>query len=290
MIKKQFLGDEADLGADKNISIISAPMARSLSWGPGSEYGPEAIIEASPALEVFDDELLFETVRMGIDTLPTLDFTGKSCDDICQGIDQAVTAELDRKRFPVLLGGEHTVTVPAVAACLRKYPDLHVLQVDAHLDLRDEYEGDPMSHACVMRRIHEMGVPFSQVGIRSFSGPEWQLVQENGWQPFLMSRIYRNGDWLEQLSSEINGPVYITFDVDGLDPSVVPSTGTPEPGGLFWHEAAGLFKKIAAEHQIVAMDFVEFSPRPGAEHAAFSVAKLIYRALGYIFEQKLKNQ
>ena len=166
MTLKQFLGDEAELGVDKNVSIISAPMARSLSWGGGADGGPMAIIEASPALEVFDDELLFETVRIGIETMPPLDFTGKNCYEICREISGAITAELDRNRFPVLLGGEHTVTVPAVEACLKKHPDLHVLQVDAHLDLRDEYEGDPMSHACVMRRINEMGVAFSQVGIR----------------------------------------------------------------------------------------------------------------------------
>jgi agmatinase len=290
MIKKQFLGDEAELGSDKQISIISAPMARSLSWGAGAECGPEAIIEASPALEVFDDELLVETVRIGIETLPPLDFIGKNCYEICREISGTITAELKRRRFPVLLGGEHTVTVPAVEACLRKYPDLHVLQVDAHLDLRDEYEDDPMSHACVMRRINEMGVPFSQVGIRSFSKQEWQFVQENGWQPYLMSRIKNNGDWVDQLCKEIKGPLYITFDVDGLDPSVVPATGTPEPGGLSWHDAVGLLRKVTAEHKVVAMDFVEFSPRPGAEHAAFSVAKLIYRTIGYIFNQNIKNQ
>jgi agmatinase len=279
----QFLGEEADLGPEKRIAILSAPLASSVSWLGGTELGPQAIIDASPALEVFDDELLAETVRFGIATRLVPDFTGLATAEACRQIRDGVAAELVRGMFPVLLGGEHTVTVPAVQACLAQYPDLHVVQIDAHLDLRQEYEGNENSHACVMRRLADMGVPFTQIGIRSFSKEEYELVQAKGWQPFYMHRIRSEADWIAQVCAGIKGPVYFTCDVDGLDPAIIPATGTPEPDGLTWRETIDLLRALAAHHRIVGMDFVEFSPRPGAEHAAFTVAKLIYRTLGYVF-------
>ncbi|HCC54689.1 MAG TPA: agmatinase [Desulfobulbaceae bacterium] len=282
----QFLGEEANLGSEKRIAILSAPLASSVSWLGGTELGPQAIIDASPALEVFDDELLSETVRFGIVTRPVPDFSAITAIEVCRQIKAAVAEELAGGYFPVLLGGEHTVTVPAVQACLAQYPDLHVVQIDAHLDLRDQYEGNPDSHACVMRRLDELGVPFTQIGIRSFSKEEYGLVQARGWQPFFMQRIRVEHDWIEQVCDEIKGPVYFTCDVDGLDPAIMPATGTPEPDGLTWRETIDLMREIACNHRIVGMDFVEFAPRPGAEHAAFTVAKLIYRTLGYIFQKQ----
>jgi agmatinase len=279
----QFLGEEADLGLEKRIAILSAPLASSVSWLGGTELGPRAIIDASPALEVFDDELLAETVRLGIVTRPVPDFTGLAPAAACRQIKSAVSAELAKGMFPVLLGGEHSVTVPAVQACLAQYPDLHVVQIDAHLDLRQEYEGNENSHACVMRRLDDMGIPFTQVGIRSFSKEEYELVQAKGWRPFFMQRIRSEADWIAQVCAGIKGPVYFTCDVDGLDPAIIPATGTPEPGGLTWQETIDLLRALAAQHRIVGMDCVEFSPHPGAEHAAFTVAKLIYRTLGYVF-------
>lgn len=279
----QFLGEEADLGPEKRIAILSAPLASSVSWLGGTELGPRAIIDASPALEVFDDELLSETVRLGIATRPEPDFTGLAPAAACRQIQDGVAAELAKGMFPVLLGGEHTVTVPAVQACLAKYPDLHVVQIDAHLDLRQEYEGNENSHACVMRRLDDLGIPFTQIGIRSFSKEEYELVQAKGWQPFYMQRIRNEADWIAQVCAGIKGPVYFTCDVDGLDPAIMPATGTPEPDGLTWQETINLLRALAAKHRLVGMDCVEFAPRPGAEHAAFTVAKLIYRTLGYVF-------
>ncbi|MCX5875701.1 MAG: agmatinase [Deltaproteobacteria bacterium] len=281
----QFLGEEAELGPEKRITILSAPLASSVSWLGGTELGPRAIIDASPALEVFDDELLAETVRLGIATRPVPNFTAITATEACRQIEAAVAEELAGGMFPVLLGGEHTVTVPAVQACLAQYPDLHVVQIDAHLDLRQEYDGNENSHACVMRRLDDLGIPFTQVGIRSFSQEEYELVQAKGWHPFFMQRIHAEADWIEQVCAGIKGPVYLTCDVDGLDPAIMPATGTPEPDGLTWLDTIGLLRELARQHRIVGMDFVEFSPRPGAEHAAFTVAKLIYRTLGYIFQE-----
>ena len=279
----QFLGEEADVGPDKRVSILSAPLANTVSWGKGTDQGPSAVIDASPALEIFDDELLMETARVGIETLAPLQLSGLSSEEACRRIYNAVGAELDRGRLPVLLGGEHTVTVPAVAACAARYPDLHVVQVDAHLDLRDQYEGDALSHACVMRRIDDLFIPFSQVGIRSFSREEWELVQRRSLEPYTITFIRTTREWVKQVCAKISGPVYITFDVDGLDPAIMPATGTPEPDGLTWPEATALLKGIAAAGKIVGLDCVEFAPYPGAHHAAFTVAKLLYRTLGYIF-------
>lgn len=281
----QFLGEEAELGPEKRITILSAPLASSVSWLGGTELGPRAIIDASPALEVFDDELLSETVRLGIVTRPVPNFTAITAGEACRQIKATVAAELAGGFFPVLLGGEHTVTVPAVQACLAQYPDLHVVQIDAHLDLRQEYEGNENSHACVMRRLDDLGVPFTQIGIRSFSKEEYELVQARGWRPFFMHRIHAEPDWIAQVCAGIKGPVYLTCDVDGLDPTIVPATGTPEPDGLTWRQTIDLLRELAAKHRIVGMDFVEFSPRLGVEHAAFTVAKLIYRTLGYIFRR-----
>ncbi len=286
---KQFLGEEADLGPEKRIAILSAPLASTVSWQGGTELGPEAIIAASPALEVFDDELLAETVRLGIATRPIPDFSNLSAPEACGAIEAAVAAELTAGLFPVLLGGEHTVTVPAVKACRQRYPDLHVVQIDAHLDLRDQYEGNPNSHACVMRRLADLSIPFTQVGIRSFSREELELVRARGWQPFFMQRLRREPDWIASLCAELSGPVYLTVDVDGLDPSIMPATGTPEPDGLLWAETVAMLGAIARVRPIVAMDFVEFSPRPGTEHAAFTVAKLLYRTLGYVFRSSLQR-
>ncbi|MFH1021055.1 MAG: agmatinase [Pseudomonadota bacterium] len=222
-------------------------------------------------------------MRLGIETRPIPDFTPITAGEACRRIEEAMAEELAGGRFPVLLGGEHTVTVPAVKACLAQYPDLHVVQIDAHLDLRQEYDGNENSHACVMRRLDDLGIPFTQIGIRSFSKEEYELVQARGLRPFFMHRIHAEPDWIEQVCAGINGPVYLTCDVDGLDPTIMPATGTPEPDGLTWRQTTALLRELAAKHRIVAMDFVEFSPHPGGEHAAFTVAKLIYRTLGYVF-------
>ena len=288
-VNPQFLGDEAKVGVSSpRFALISAPMARTVSWGGGTEAGPMAILEASPALEIFDDELFQETVRAGIVTRPPLTLEDYDLPGACDRIKEAVARELADGLFPVLLGGEHTVSGPAVAAMRDKYPDLHVVQVDAHLDLRDRYDDTPLSHACVMRRVNDLGVPFSQVGIRSFSAEEWQLVRENNWRPYTMARIHEQSDWLEQLLGEIRGPVYLTIDVDGLDPAIMPATGTPEPDGLSWRQLTAMIRALAGHGQgLVGMDLVELAPRPGLEHATFTAAKLIYRTLGYVYSRRM---
>ena len=173
---------------------------------------------------------------------------------------------------------------------LKSYPNLHVLQIDAHLDLRDQYLDDPLSHACVMRRIDDLGLDFTQVGIRSISREEWQFVVRKGLKPYTMNRIQAEQNWIAEVAGQIKGPLYLTIDVDGLDAAVMPATGTPEPGGLSWRQLTDLLREIAARHRIVAMDCVEFSPIEGAHHAAYTAAKLVYRCLGYIFGERVPQE
>ncbi len=289
-MKDQFLDEDESLIPDKRVSLIPAPLSCSVSWHTGTEAGPRALLQASRALESFDDELLVDTFRAGFDTLPELRLENLSSEEACGVIGTAVRNELSRGRLPVILGGEHTVTLPAVAACAEKYPGLHVVQFDAHLDLRDSYEGNPLSHACVMRRISDLGISFTQIGIRSFSREEWDFVSAGNLQPFTMKRLLAETDCLEAICASISGPVYITFDLDVLDPSVMPATGTPEPGGMTWREAVDIIEVIAANFKIAGLDFVELAPRPGLHHADFTAAKLIYRTLGFIFRDFLLKQ
>lgn len=285
-----FLESGGRLGsASPGVAVIGAPLANTVSWQRGTELGPAAILAASETLELFDDELLVETWRIGIETLPMLDLADCPSDRACLRIGEAVAGVLAKGRLPVLLGGEHTVSLPAILACRDRYPGLHVVQVDAHLDLRDRYEGSPYSHACVMRRVAEAGIPFTQVGIRSISLEEWRFVTDRGLRPWTMERIRGEADWLAAICGGIDGPVYLTIDVDGIDPSVIPATGTPEPGGLTWREILSLCRAIAARHRVVGLDCVELAPAPGLHHADYAAAKLIYRCLGYIFLKELQQ-
>ncbi len=288
------LGRARDL-AHARVVVLPAPLEMTVSWLPGTGRGPEAICAASHTLELFDDELLQETWKVGIVTHERLAFPAGGPAAAVATVEAAVAEILGlppldgRRRLPVVLGGEHTVTVGAVRACSRAYPGLHVLQVDAHLDLRDTYEGSPYSHACVMRRVADMGLGFTQVGIRSIASEEWELVCRRGWQPYTMQRIRGQEGWIEAVAAAIAGPVYLTIDVDGLDPAVIPATGTPEPGGLDWFQVTGLIRAVAARSPIVGIDCVELAPRPGLEHAAYAAAKLVYRAIGCAVAQDLST-
>ncbi len=272
-----------------SVSIIPAPFESSTSWMGGTANGPKSILEASKALEVFDDELLIDTYTIGIETLKPLDLDGNDPEKAFAIIRKSVTQELQKGKLPVLLGGEHSITVPAVAACLEKYKKIHVLQIDAHLDLRDVYQENPLSHACVMRRLFEKGISFTQVGIRSFSKNEWEFVQHHGLTPYSSNRIRNNPDWIKNICTAIQSPLYITVDVDGFDPAIIPCTGTPEPAGLTWDEVTGLLSQVCTHHQVVGMDFVELSPITGFHHASFTIAKLVYRTLGYIYQKQINT-
>ena len=246
--------------------VICAPMEETVSYGGGTGRGPQAILDASDQLEAFDG--VGCPCELGI-------YTTESFQTL-EGIEDAISKSWSAKHFPVLLGGEHTVTLGALRALKAASEEFGVLQFDAHADLRDEYEGSKLSHACVMRRaMDDLDLPLFQIGVRALSLEEHELRIERGIQ-------FSNGRNLSGnlLPDDFPEKVYVTFDVDGLDPSIMPSTGTPVPDGLTWREAFQCLEKIAAERKIIAADVVELAPINGLHGPDFGAAQLVYRIMG----------
>jgi agmatinase len=265
--------------------IFPVPLERTTTYEHGTRNGPAAIIAASRNMELYDEELERETYKeIGIHTLPAIDTMDGTLDEVITELFTAQLALLEDGKFPAALGGEHSLTPPLVSAVAKKYKDLSVLQIDAHADLRNEYQGNPASHACAMRRVLEV-CPAVQVGIRSLSEEEAKAI------PHLHTKVYFAKDivrapmkpWIAKVLADLTPRVYLTVDLDGFDPSIVPATGTPEPGGLDWHQVTSLIRAVADHKKIVGMDVVELLPQPGDHASDFLAAKLIYKTLGYIF-------
>ena len=268
--------------------IIPAPYEGTVSYVKGTAKGPEAIIEASTNMELFDDELGIETYRSGIYTSPPLDFEPNSDPEkAIAKVKEKITEVLSANKFPVLLGGEHSVTIGAVRAAKELYQDLSVLHLDAHYDLREEYMGSKYSHACVARRILK-SCPIVEVGVRSLSKEEKDFLDTSPDNVKIINvyDILERPDWKKEASRALSESVYITIDLDVLDPSLMPSVGTFEPGGIGWYELLDFLKIIVKDKKIVGFDVVELSPKEGFMAPDFLAAKLIYRLLGYIFSKK----
>jgi len=187
-----------------------------------------------------------------------------------------------------MLGGEHSISAPVIKAHKDKYPKMSVLQIDAHADLRDQYDGTPHSHASIMRRVVEF-CPAVQVGIRSLSSEEARVIPTLPTKVFYAKDIVGRTDWIDEAVDSLTEDVYLTIDVDGFDPSLIPTTGTPEPGGLMWYDVVSLIKKTAEKRRIVGMDVTELSTAPGNNSPSFLTAKLIYKTLGYIFNESIEK-
>jgi len=280
----RFLGSEEEPALHEAAAVV-LPVAyeETVSWGKGAAEGPASMLAASAHLELWDEELGAATDRIGIATHPLVRSQDPPDDFLTelQGIyDDAVGED----RLVALIGGEHSVTLPAARAWRRREPGLSLLQLDAHADLRDAYEGTPLSHACVMRRVCELGIPVVQVGIRSHSEEEARLIEEQG--PHVPAAThYLHQGWPDDLADRVcdtlGDPVYVTFDLDVLDPAYLPATGTPEPGGLDWYRALDLLREVFRRRRVVGFDVVELAPHPAHEASAFLAAKLTYRMLGY---------
>ena len=258
--------------------VLPVPYDFSTTYQGGTRWGPRAILAASQNMELWDEEL-GATYRSGIHTLPEVEPTALGPEAMAARVEQAVDWILDGGRLPVVLGGEHSITVGAVRAAARRFADLSVLQFDAHADMRDTYLGSPYSHACVMRRVRER-IPAASVGIRSCSEEEARYLQEHPvpvWSPRALRAL--GGDWGAILSA-LSGTVYVTFDLDAFDPAALPGTGTPEPGGLDWYEAVDLLRAVAARSRIVGFDVVELAPIAGQVASDFLAARLAYRLIG----------
>jgi agmatinase len=267
---------------DSRVVILPAPVDRTTSYVSGTRNGPREILEASSHMELWDEEVGADVHGVGIFTLPAMELPFGEMAPLMDEIQRVATEILARDKFLVTLGGEHSITPPLVAAAAGRFKGLSVLQIDAHADLRDCYMGTPHNHACAMRRSLEYA-RITQVGIRSLSTEEAEAAPGLNTTIFYDATMRRDPQWIDRVVESLNGPVYITIDVDGLDPAIMPATGTPEPGGLSWYEILALLRATIGKRTVVACDLVELSPLPGLMAPNFLCAKLIYKILTYRF-------
>ena len=263
--------------------VLSLPYEVTTSYGKGTKFGPRAIIEASRNMELYDDELGFEPCDAGIHTTEDILFHDASPRAMVDTVKEAVAHYLAAGKFVVALGGEHNLTFPVFLAHRDVHGDIGIVQIDAHADLRETYEGSPFNHACVMRRIVGCSAGTAQVGIRSLSREEADFLKVRGTWPVLWARECQAGEeWMDRAIAALPPKVYLTVDVDGLDPSLVPCTGTPEPGGLQWYPTLAFLRRLCAERTVIGMDVMELAPDRTHVASDFLVARLIYKILGFI--------
>jgi len=276
-------GQLAQLDHSK-VAIQLLPYEHTSSYHEGSYKGPSSIIEASHYVEFYDEETDTECYKeIGVATLEELDFQGDVDAAAMKRISEQTKSLLDLNKFVVSLGAEHTVTGGIVAAFKEKYPNMCVLQIDAHSDLRAAYQGNPYSHASVMARIHDMGVPMVQIGIRAQCKEEADLRKANpSIQTWYAHQIHQNPNWIQECIEALGEEVYVTIDADGFDPSVAPAVGTAEPGGLSWFQGLDLLKAVAASKNVIGFDIVEIAPREGDTLTEFTMAKLCYKFMSYL--------
>ena len=265
------------------VILFCAPFGKSLTYGKGAEKGPRAIIEASQNLELFDLELGVEPSSVGLHTFPTPgEAETSSFRSMDRWVYETAKAILGAGKFPILLGGEHSVSLGSIRAAAEVFDDLTILCLDAHADMRDEYEGNRFSHACVMRRGLELA-GLALVGVRSLCREEYEFLSRTDVFVLTAWDFLNDERALDRILESLSGRVYLSVDLDVLDPSEMPSVGTPEPGGLSWSNVLSIIRGVAEEKEIVASDFVELSPIRGNVAPDFLAAKLIYKTVGYIF-------
>jgi agmatinase len=281
------LEEEASDFDRAGVVILPVPYEATTSYGGGTANGPAAIVEASRYIELYDQELDTLPSDVGIATLPALELSGAGPEQAVAELREAYDAVLDaaRGKLVITLGGEHSISSAPILAHAerleREGRRLSVLQVDAHTDLRPEYEGSPWSHASIMARVAD-ACDITAVGIRALTKEEADFAREReSIRIFYADHIHEGTAWIDDVIATLGDDVYITFDVDGFDPSLVPATGTPEPGGLQWYPVMKLLRRVFAERHVHGVDVVELAPIPGYHAADFLVAKLVYKMIGY---------
>lgn len=267
-----FLGLEEQDYQKSKVAIFPVPYSSTAYWKAGTKDGPQAIIDASRRIELYDIETKKDSSKEGIFTLPFLEPSKNSPEETMARIKNVTDQLLRDKKVSIMLGGEHSITLGAVQSCRELFSaDFSVLQLDAHSDLREEFEGTKYHHACVMKRVKDLGISITQVGVRSVSeGEEAENIFSAPALP------------VDRIISTLKEKVYLTVDLDVLDPSIMPSTGTPEPGGLGWYEILNLIKGLAGKRKIIGADIVELDPIPGLIAPDFLAAKLVYKIINYI--------
>lgn len=266
------------------VAIQLLPYEHTSSYHEGSWKGPEAIINASHYVEFYDEETNNECYKhTGVATLKPLEFNNAVDAEAMKMIENQTQSLLDLDKFVISLGAEHTVSGPLVKAHQKKYPNICVLQIDAHSDLRIAYQGNPYSHASVMARVHEMNVPMVQVGIRAQCKEEAQLMQGSDIiTTFYAHQIHQNPNWIADVIDALGDEVYVTIDADGFDPSVAPAVGTAEPGGLSWFQGLNLLESVCKHKKVRGFDIVEIAPRETDTLTEFTMAKLCYKFMSYL--------
>lgn len=261
------------------IVILPVPFDLTTTYQHGTDKGPDALIEASRNMELYDIETDSSVYQVGIHTAQAIE--ASSCEEMQRELLRRTKDYLSSDKFVVTLGGEHSISYAPIKAHSEKFPGMTVLQIDAHADLQSAYEGNPWSHASVMARVRELPNVSSivAVGIRSMSEEEAQVVDKK--RTFYGHSLDLEGKWIEEVVSLLSDQVYITFDLDGFDSSLMPSTGTPEPGGLSWNQAMALLKRVAEKKNIVGFDVVELCPSPAFHAPDYLAAKLVYKILSY---------
>jgi agmatinase len=267
---------------DSSVVILPVPVDRTTSYVGGTRNGPHDILQASSHMELWDDEMRVDVHGVGIFTLPEMELPFGEMESLLDEIERVAYEVIGRDKFLLSLGGEHSITPPLVSAAARKYSGMSVLQIDAHADMRDSYMGTQHNHACAMRRaLHYARL--TQVGIRSLSTEEAQILPKLNTTVFYDVSMRKDPNWMDAVVESLAEDVYISIDVDGMDPAIMPATGTPEPGGLSWPEITALLRLVAERRRIVSADVVELSPIPGMVAPSFLCAKLIYKLLTYRF-------
>jgi len=268
--------------ARSRFAVLPIPYDSTTSFQVGTRHGPAAIIEASKNVELFDEELEGEFYRAGVATLDAVLPNMAGPKAMHEDIFAAAKKVVRDGKFLFGLGGEHGVSSALIRAAMTKHKKLSVLQFDAHLDLRDEYEGTPWSHASVMRRVLDMGATVVPVGIRNVSLEEHKFLKRRKVEVVTARQCHMDDDWVDRVLRALGDTVYVTIDIDGFDPAFAPGTGTPEPGGLDWYQVTGLLRLVAAEKKIVGADVVEVLPIPGQAVTEFLAARLAYKLLCYL--------
>ncbi|WP_431174239.1 agmatinase [Flagellimonas flava] len=281
MDKRTYAGIPSNYATQEKSKVVLIPVAYdgTSTWGKGADKGPEAFLEASENMELYDIETETEVYKEGIYLSEILE-NFESPDEMVKRVHGVVKDFLFRKKMVTMVGGEHSISIGAIQAFNETYNDLTVLQIDAHADLRKEYNGSRYNHACAMYEASRT-TNLIQVGIRSMDSSELSVMnQEN---VFFAHDMVTDEFWVDKVLESLTKHVYITFDLDALDPSILPSTGTPEPGGLFWYETLDFLKRVFEETEVVGFDIVELCPNKQERSSDFLAAKLYYKMLSYKF-------
>ncbi|MBN1338885.1 MAG: agmatinase [Bacteroidales bacterium] len=283
MMKFGGIPDEYAVFERSEIAMLPVPYDATSTWVKGADKGPAAIMAASENMELFDIETGTEVYKKGIYTSPFLEINGLSPEEATVKVRQETLHLLKNGKFPVIIGGNHTVSIGSIFAFAETFDNLTILQVDAHSDLRESYEGSKFNHACVMARAKEKA-HIVQVGIRSMCEEEKEAYRKE--DMFFAHEIQDSDGWADKALARLKDNVYLTIDLDGFDPSIMPSTGTPEPGGLMYQDVIRLVKKVIAQKNLAGFDVVELCPVESDKSPDFLAAKLIYQILSFKFANK----